>query len=658
MGTWWRETVGLWHRSTPFLRPLSAIRPATDQTAVVVETHPQTRGLTLTAIGPADHFDSADTDDWTARAPVFSGGVQGGEKPDTAVADDAGTRPELPSNTEGHPLLSRATRTWDRRRQTRGRCGDTDTTVVDDAEKRTDASEPHTAVGPGSFGNAAWLFGNWGPLTWSQKGSTAKKDLADKISKVLKRGPAPVIGLCECEVELERILSAAVTEEAGPQPTSGKRDIVDRPAFEYLSLRGQEKSSIYLGVRANTGHSLELVSWDRIDHGDGKYTRALFGQITTDDNIGRLGNTHAVGVIHLHHALANNRGTKLTTFWDLLAQKTKGVDVIMGDFNMSLFRVVPELRSRGVTIDLAAWFPWKSPDGTPCADSCGIFFVNRPGLYTLKKGLKDLHANDESGILWSTPEDSSQTSTTCFDVFEEKNAPGFPLTRYLPKDSLVVESIKETLTPSTRPEALEGPREVTNLWKIKEKRVDFQVYDCMEHHQNGSHYPLCAFTQNASLRSPEKFRERQDKRERRSRGQQPPAYSHEGHSRGQHSQSALRAGHSGGAQSSWQGRSGGQQDTPQSYARAGETDEGRAHGNDERCATRNDERPARETDRSPDWDKRGWQEWGQSGWGKSSWDKSGWERDSSSTWETRARGGCHTHDEGASAYNNGLEPKT
>ena len=46
------------------------------------------------------------------------------------------------------------------------------------------------------------------------------------------------------------------------------------------------------------------------------------------------------------------------------------------------------------------------------------------------------------------------------------------------------------------------------------------------------------------------------------------------------------------------------------------------------------------------------------GGGKSSWGKSGWERDSHSTWETRARarGGCHTHDEGASAYNNGLDP--
>ena len=48
------------------------------------------------------------------------------------------------------------------------------------------------------------------------------------------------------------------------------------------------------------------------------------------------------------------------------------VKVLMGDFNMALFRVIPELRSRGVTIDLAAWYPWKSAEGVQMADSCGI----------------------------------------------------------------------------------------------------------------------------------------------------------------------------------------------------------------------------------------------------------------------------------------------
>ena len=141
------------------------------------------------------------TERWGELSTVLVDSVQGDAEPDTAVADDAGTRPERPANTEGptHPQWLNTTRLWARRRETRGSCRDTDTTVVDDAEKRTDASQPDTAVadGPGSFGNAAWFFGNWGQLTWSATGSQAKRNLADKISTVLKRAPAHVIGLCE-----------------------------------------------------------------------------------------------------------------------------------------------------------------------------------------------------------------------------------------------------------------------------------------------------------------------------------------------------------------------------------------------------------------------------------------------------------------------------
>jgi hypothetical protein len=45
----------------------------------------------------------------------------------------------------------------------------------------------------------------------------------------------------------------------------------------------------------------------------------------------------------------------------------------LGDFNMSFFKVIDQLRSRGLEIDLAAWYPWKAASGTTMADSCGIF---------------------------------------------------------------------------------------------------------------------------------------------------------------------------------------------------------------------------------------------------------------------------------------------
>ena len=75
----------------------------------------------------------------------------------------------------------------------------------------------------------------------------------------------------------------------------------------------------------------------------------------------------------------------------------------MCDFNMSLFRVVPELRKRGVTIDLGAWYPWKSLGEVPMSDSQGIFFVNLPGVYTLHKNIDDIHDMDPTGILARAP---------------------------------------------------------------------------------------------------------------------------------------------------------------------------------------------------------------------------------------------------------------
>ena len=65
----------------------------------------------------------------------------------------------------------------------------------------------------------------------------------------------------------------------------------------------------------------------------------------------------------MHNELANLvlGQTKHNAFWEWIWEKIVlfKVQVLMGDFNMSLFKVIPELRSRGVDINLGAWYPWK-----------------------------------------------------------------------------------------------------------------------------------------------------------------------------------------------------------------------------------------------------------------------------------------------------------
>ena len=93
------------------------------------------------------------------------------------------------------------------------------------------------------------------------------------------------------------------------------------------------------------------------------YSRSIIAKVTLPHNVGFLGKTHVVMVVHMHPDLANNKWPrKLLEFWKWLWTKICDfkVQVLMGDFNMSLFRVVPELRERGVMIDMGAWYPWKS----------------------------------------------------------------------------------------------------------------------------------------------------------------------------------------------------------------------------------------------------------------------------------------------------------
>ena len=83
---------------------------------------------------------------------------------------------------------------------------------------------------------------------------------------------------------------------------------------------------------------------------------------------------------------------------------------------MSLFKVVPELRSRGVPVQLAAWYPWRvEGSDEPMADSCGIFMCV-PCAVAPKLGMNIFHE------AWFT-----------LDEHERNGGPGQTLSTYLPK---------------------------------------------------------------------------------------------------------------------------------------------------------------------------------------------------------------------------------
>ena len=198
-----------------------------------------------------------------------------------------------------------------------------------------------------------------------------------------------VSGLAECQAESEEVLRSEPAAVAASADAEGQeRRFEDRPGYQYITIRGDEEDSVLIGVREESGNTLELLDWERREWGryrrrsGGKekaiaYSRSMIARVTTWNNVGFLGKEHQIMVVHMNNVLANGGfGTrKLTEYWDRLWGKIERfrVQVLMGDFNMSLFTVIPELRSRGAVIDLSAWYPWKSLKGEPMSDSCGIF---------------------------------------------------------------------------------------------------------------------------------------------------------------------------------------------------------------------------------------------------------------------------------------------
>ena len=134
------------------------------------------------------------------------------------------------------------------------------------------------------------------------------------------------------------------------------------------------------------------------------------------------------------------------------------------------------------------------------SDSCGIFFVDLPGVYTLNKNLGDIHDRDPTGVLkWADQvegviarpdgavssdesdegEDETRKRNGGFDRIEEEAGPGMSLERYLPKEAQLLAKMRPSLTPSEESAAVAdsrgSDREKGGI-KLKEKRLDARLW--------------------------------------------------------------------------------------------------------------------------------------------------------------------------------------
>jgi len=89
-----------------------------------------------------------------------------------------------------------------------------------------------------------------------------------------------------------------------------------------------------------------------------------------------------------------------------------------------------------------------------------------------------------------------------------------PLKTYLPKAEQDLQAkLLPSLTPSQPSAAVAA---TANAWraagciKLKEKRLNAEIWRFQGKHQNGSHFPICVFTDNVGRRSAGALEERKE----------------------------------------------------------------------------------------------------------------------------------------------------
>ena len=243
-----------------------------------------------------------------------------------------------------------------------------------------------------------------------------------------------------------------------------------------------------------------------------------------------------MAVCHLHQQVSNkNTGFRQNNdcYWPFLADRLREhhVQVLMGDFNMSLFKVVPELRSRGVPVQLAAWYPWRVYGSEePMADSCGIFMCVpatvtpqiTANLFEEPWQTLDMHdANGGPGQTLKTFLPKAQENTAKLrDTFaavvaERDNAAVAAGDGQGNQDKAVVDERDNAAVAAGDGQGNKGkgkgkgkrgrtPNQRTCL-TVREKRLDPEIWRYQGTVHKGSHFPLAAFTNNVGRRSEERY---------------------------------------------------------------------------------------------------------------------------------------------------------
>jgi len=406
----------------------------------------------------------------------------------------------------------------------------------------------------------------------------------------LRTSPAIVIGLQEASPNIGTILSQASVPAVGdatlssrgsgtePPETLSSRDggteerkqptkIEDRKQHQYHVAMGDEPNKgsgqgegLMTAVRVSMASRIERVHWERTNDGlykkDGGRTVAVSRVLVTRIHW-HVPQARATTLVHMNvhfHYMTAKKATGMDAgnkrFLLMLSNLIKAheVTVLSGDFNMSVFTIVSQLRTFGIAIDIAAIYPWTASADchkihTPLdlhSDSAAIFLIGGCEKITLCYSLQSfqqssrvsgsLATRDSSvaryiqGPLFAKEQRMKQEALAAFplgtqdggqqqskeedaEMEEYTKGQGFTLKSYLPKgdDVVFLRHLSATFAKSTDIiENLTKDETYELLPTSKQKLLKRNLFDPKDVlFKSGAHMPIMIYLGNDTRRKPE-----------------------------------------------------------------------------------------------------------------------------------------------------------
>ena len=369
----------------------------------------------------------------------------------------------------------------------------------------------------------------------------------------ITKNPCQVVILQEATAAVAKMLEEP---SVGEDPTAVGTKLDKRTQREHFVVRAPEETekdppTVLIAARREFCKNLETLEWwlnpdhtytetkknkttgEKVSVTKMARSRCLICTITFKQGMGFIGQKLVVANVHLHRDTANLKWPDALKKWiQGLADRIKryNVQILSGDFNMSLTKMRAMLWKHNIKCDCIAWYPWmhkeeKTLGSALGLDSCAVFWIGgdiEAKMPWRHKDIPLLTAVAEGSKEPDTPEHELQIYPKqggcvpgqlwrCYFTKKEREDPDFKLS----------ERLEGLLKPSTSMDELARKfpyrnNHVCPHMKTKQKSTSgfYEEWlvniDGEDEYDNDAHFPLAVYFQNTKCLRSQEAQDRRD----------------------------------------------------------------------------------------------------------------------------------------------------